>query len=163
MTESKILANTLNSARQLTHFYLQHAKDIDADKRFTIADFTTHNISWLIAHLTWSENFLILKGVGNHGIDKEWFNYFHIGSEHPGKEKFPPFDETLSAFNNVHLLSIELLNNLPDNVLDEKNNVGLEFNNGDTKRILINHCIRHEGLHCGQLAWLLRMHGKKVI
>ncbi|MCZ2356456.1 MAG: DinB family protein [Bacteroidia bacterium] len=160
--ESKTLANTLNNARQLTQFYLHHTKDVDVEKQFSIDNFTTNNIH-LVCHLAWAENFLILNGVGGKGIKKEWLQNFQIGSDYPDASKFPAYSESLETFDEIHKQSLELLNNLPDKELDNKNNVGLQFSIGDSKRIIINHCIRHEGVHCGHLGWLLRMHGKKII
>lgn len=162
-TESKILAGTLHNARQLTQFYLKHTQDVDVKQRFTLGDFTTNNIHWIVAHLAWAEDYLVLKGVGDLDSRVEWLRHFRIGSGYPDSSLFPAYEETLETFHDLHRQTITLLENLPDTALDEKNHVGLKFGSGDTKRSIINHSIRHEGMHCGHLGWLLRMHGKKVI
>ena len=162
-TAATTLAGALNSARQLTRFYLNQAKDLDVEQRFTVGEFTTNSIHWLIAHLGWAEDFLILKGVGNAGIEKPWFKHFELGSDYPAAADFPPYSEAIETFHEVHKSAMELLNDLPDSKLNEKNHIGVAFGAVDTKEAIINHCIRHESTHCGHLGWLLRMQGKKVI
>lgn len=161
--EPEVLASVLDNARQLTNFYLQNANDVDKERRFQINDFQTCNIYWILAHLTWAQDFLILRGVGNKGSGIGWLDDFGIGSEFPDKPKFAPYKEIVDNFNQIHQQSITLVKTIPVETLNEANNVGIKFSAGDSKRIIINHCIRHEGIHCGHLGWLLRMHGKKII
>ena len=163
MKEPEILAQVLDNTRYLTKMYLFREKDIDKEKRFQINNFTTCSIHWIIAHLAWAENYLILKSVGKTGSGKGWFEHFEIGTEYPDKLNFPPFEETLETFNDIHEQSIKLLQELNEEELDKPNHTRLKFGTDDSKRIIINHCIRHEGVHCGHLGWLLRMNGKKFI
>ncbi|RJP78381.1 MAG: DinB family protein [Candidatus Zixiibacteriota bacterium] len=160
---SQVLATVLDNTRALTLFYLHHAEDVDRARNFTVGGFKTNSIEWIVAHLAWAEDFLILRGVGNQGLDVPWFERFALGAEQADASAYPPFAEAVEILHRVHQRSLELLKTLPEAVLDHANHVGLEFGAGNSNRIVIQHCIRHEGAHAGHLGWLLRMHGKKVI
>jgi len=164
MTSEPItLANMLDFTRQMTLFYLKQAGNVDKAKTFTIGDYTTNSIQWIIAHLAWAETYLILRGVGNHDYHKSWFELFAMGKPSPAANKFPAYKEVFSTFNQVHKTAIAIIRDLPDAALDEINHIDLKLAAGQAKRIVIMHCIRHENAHTGQIGILLRMHGKKVI
>jgi hypothetical protein len=160
---SILLADTLNSTRQLTMYYLNQLKDVDVKKRFEINGFKTNSVHWIVSHLAWSEDFLILLAVGNKSTNMSWFEKFKIGSPYPDEKDFPTLEESLLAFGKIHEESIELLRTMPENAIHEPNHVGLKFANQDTKKVIIQHCIRHEGTHCGHLGWLVKMHGGKTV
>lgn len=163
MPETAVLADMLDSSRALTLYYLKHAEEFDKAKSFTVDGFNTNSILWIVCHLSWAEDFLILKGVGNKGLGVPWFEHFKLGSEYPEASIFPGFDEALTTLNTVHTETLDLLGNTDISTLDEPNHTGMKFGPSDSKRKIIHHAIRHEGMHCGQLAWLIRMHGKRVI
>jgi len=162
-SETKFLAELLESARQLTHFYLEKSTEVDKMQRFDIGKYRTNSICWVAAHLAWGEDNLILKGVANQGTGIEWLKLFKLGAEYPSEQDLPPYDEVIAALNSIHKSSLKALLKLPDAGLDEKNHIGLNFSAGNNKRAVIRHCIRHESFHCGQIGMLLRMLGKKVI
>lgn len=158
-TETQILSSMLDSARQLTRFYLRSAGTVDKSKTFTIDGYTTNSILWITAHLAWAEDYLILKCVGNKGLDIPWFELFALGKEPPAAEQLPSWDEVYSVFKEVHRKSLELLRSLPDSVLDEPNHGDLEIFAKRNKRTPAVHCCRHESSHAGQIGMILRMHG----
>lgn len=159
----QILADTVDNTRQLTRFYLRKSEGLDYSKRFEIEGFTTNNIHWIIAHLAWAESFLILKAVADQNIDVPWLKKFEIGTESPGYSDFPSLEETKEVFNDIHRKSLEIIKALPDEGLNRSNHTGLKFGNDDSKLGMIKHCIRHEAMHTGQISWLVRMMGKKII
>lgn len=161
--ESLQLAKTLHSARQLTKFYLGQSTGIDLQKRFKVGSFETNSIHWIAAHLAWAEDFLILQGTSNKGMNVKWFNTFKFGRTHPDKNSFPSFEETVNTLDEVHKKALNTINNLSAEDLTAPNHVGLKFGAGDSKETLIQHAIRHEGSHAGQLWWLLRMQGAEKI
>jgi hypothetical protein len=162
-SESQILASVLDNTRALTFFYLQQVEEVDKSQSFTVGDFQTNSIHWIIAHLAWAEDALILRGVGNAGMAVPWFEQFRLGAPQPQISTYPDFDETLDTLKQVHETTLGFLNSLPAEALDQPNSFGRKIMGQDSKRILIHHCIRHEGCHAGHLGWLVRMHGKKVI
>lgn len=162
LSEMKILAHMVESARELTRFYLKHAEEADKHKTHTINGYTTNSILWTVAHLAWSQEYLILKSVANKDLGIPWFELFVIGKEQPATELLPPWEEVLTAFNDVHKGTMELLRSLPDSVLDELNHGDLEISTRRKKRELIVHFCRHECAHAGQIGLMIRMQGKKI-
>lgn len=163
LSEPQILASVLDNTRALTLFYLHQVEEVDKSRCFTVGDFQTNSIHWIIAHLAWAEDALILRGVGHEGIAVPWFELFRLGAPCPPLNDYPPFCETLDVLKQVHQATLSFLNTLPAEALDQQNDFGRKIMGQDSKRILIHHCIRHEGCHAGHLGWLVRMHGKKVI
>jgi hypothetical protein len=92
-----------------------------------------------------------------------WFELFRLGAPQPPINTFPPFEETLRVLHQVHQATLSFLHTLPPEGLDQQNKFGRKIMGQDSNRILIHHCLRHEGCHAGHLGWLLRMHGNKVI
>jgi hypothetical protein len=162
-SEPQILAAMLDSTRQLTKFYLEELSDVDKLKSFSFGDFLTNNIQWIVAHITWAEDSLILRGIGNQGISVPWFELFRLGAPKPGLSEVPSYEDSLEKLDLVHQTSMTFLNSLSDATLDQPNHFGRKIMGEDSKRVLLRHCIRHEGVHCGQLSWLARMHGKQII
>lgn len=162
-TEGTILANVLDSTRQLTRFYLSKTADLDVSKRFEATGFTTNSIHWIVAHLAWAENFLILQAIGNTNSELPWFEKFGLGTAHPDRADMPPYEEALQSFNTIHQQCLEVIKPLNTAELDTPNHLGLKFGNNDSMRMIIQHAIRHEGTHAGHLGWLLRMHGKRIV
>lgn len=162
-SQGKLLASVLDDSRKLTLFYLKHAENLDKEKRFEIDGFRTCNIHWIIAHLSWAEDYLILRGLGNTNGCYDWLDRFGIGQDFPDNTSFPEFQYTLDCFNEVHKKSLCKLQEIADYTLDEPNSMGLRFGADNTKRKLVHHAIRHESVHCGHLGWLIRMLGSRVI
>ena len=75
----------------------------------------------------------------------------------------PSESQILTAFNEIHKKSLELLRSLPDSALEEENHGDLEISARRNKRTSIMHCCRHESFHSGQIGLLLKMQGVKVI
>lgn len=162
LSETKILADMVESARELTLFYLNHAEEADKCQTYTVNGYTTNSILWTVAHLAWSQEYLILKNVTGKGVEIPWFQLFVIGKKPPATELLPPWEEVLTAFSDVHRRSMELLHSLPDSILDEPNHGDLEISTRRKKRELIVHFCRHECAHAGQIGMMLRMQGKKI-
>ena len=136
LSETNILAGVLNSARQLSLFYLKQADGLDKTKTFTVDGFTTNSILWLVCHLVWAEDFLVLQGLGTNRMNIPWLEHFRLGAEYPDASVLPPYEEAFDVLHNVHTEVMSLLHTFPDEALNETNNVGLKFGAGDSKRIL---------------------------
>ncbi|MBL7923359.1 MAG: DinB family protein [Bacteroidia bacterium] len=163
MKEAELLAEMLDHTRQLTRFYLKHTADIDLQKRFEIGDFQTNSVHWIVAHLSWAEWALTLKALGSDVSPAPWFTLFKIGAPAPDPGQFPPYEEVRRVFDETHATALAHIRSLEDATLKEENELGMSFGGGKEKRMIIQHCIRHEGTHTGHLGWILRMSGKKVI
>lgn len=162
-TEGAILAAAMDSARQLTRYYLHKSKDLDVSMRFEVNGFTTNSIHWVVAHLAWAQDFLILQSINNAGNNLPWFEKVSIGQPYPALAHLPPYEEALQAFNTIHEQCLELIRPLTADALNTTNLLGIKFGSDASMRMMIHHCIRHEGTHTGHLGWLLRMHGGRAV
>ena len=101
-TETQTLVETLELTRDLTKYYLKSLKGKDIHKVFESEGIQLNNIIWLIAHITVSQNWLLLVCTGGEKVNIPWARQFGLGSEIPKKEDCPPFEEILDYFKEVH-------------------------------------------------------------
>lgn len=159
-TESEILAENLDFSRKLTKFYLSHLKGKDPYKVFKSENGVVFNSAhWVIAHLTVTENWLVLFSTHGQAERVPWGKLFGMGAPPPSKEVSPPFEEVLQLFKTVHQKSLEHIISLTEEDLDKPTKTGATFGGEDTCRSIIKHAIRHEGYHAGHLGWLCKLHG----
>ena len=162
-TETQTLVETLELSRELTKYYLKNLENQDIHKVFEIEGKQLNSIIWLIAHITVSENWLLLVCTGGEKVSIPWARQFGLGSEVPKAEDCPPFEEVLNYFNEVHEKSIAYISQLTDDDLNKPTANGIDFGGEDSIRAIIKHAIRHEGAHAGHLGWLCKLFGVKTI
>lgn len=162
-TETQTLVETLELGRDLTRFYLSKLKGQDVYKVFEVEGKKLNSILWLIAHITVSENWLLLVCTGGEHVKIPWARQFGLGSEVPKPEDCPPFEEVLDYFKKVHEKSIAYISTLSDEELGQPTTNGIDFGGEDSIRAIIKHCIRHEGVHAGHLSWLCKLFDVKTI
>lgn len=161
-TESQVLAEVMGNTRNLTRFYLSKLKGKDEFHQFEIDGKKLNSIYWLVAHLTWAENMLILGALGGPALNLGWTKHFGIGSTMPDKEELPPFKEVLDAFKQVHETTMTFLSTVPNEELDKENPFGMGFGGDNSKRMMVHHCIRHEAQHIGHLSTLCKLFGEET-
>ena len=76
-------------------------------------------------------------------------------------EECPPYEEVWETFKAVHEKSVAHIATLNEEQLNAPNPTKLAI--GTTIRDVITHAIRHEGGHSGQLAWLCKLYGVKMV
>lgn len=163
-TTAKTLAHTMNEARNLTRFYSGKLKGEDMHRQFEVGDYTTNTPFWILAHLTWAENMLLLQCMGHAGLDIPWLNDFKIGSVKKEKSaSMPDLKEVLTAMKQVHEAALDHLSRMTDAELEEDNALGMSFGENRSKRFMAMHAIRHEAIHTGQLSLLVKMYGKATV
>lgn len=163
-TSGKVLAQTMDEARNLTRFYSRKLKGEDMDRVFEVNGFTTNSPYWILAHLCWAENMLLLQCMGHKGLDIPWLNDFKIGSSKGEKPaNAPDLKEVLTALKDIHAAALEQLSSMTDEELDEDNVLGVSFGENRSKRFIAMHAIRHEGTHLGQLSLIAKMYGKQTV
>jgi hypothetical protein len=162
-TETQTLVETLEMSRGLTKFYLNKLEGQDLYKVFEIEGKKLNSILWLIAHLTVSENWLLLVCTGGDRVKIPWARQFGLGSEIPSKEEYPPVDEILKMFDTVHEASMNYIKTLSDEDLGEPTTNGMTLGGEDSVRSIIKHGIRHECTHAGHLGWLCKLFDVKTI
>jgi hypothetical protein len=157
--ETEVLCEVIDNTRELTLYYLTKLKGVDLYKSFSAGPQSFNSAFWILCHLVWSQDFLLLKATEGPDLGITWLNKFSIGSKLPAREECPALPAVLDALRLVHETAVKHLRSLDPAMLDEANAVDLKFGTDNSKRICIHHCIRHEGVHMGQLSWLAKMHG----
>ncbi len=154
----------MNETRNLTRFYSGKLKGEDMHRVFEVNGFTTNSAYWILAHLCWAENMLLLQCMGHKGLDIPWLNDFKIGSTKGEKPaNAPALKEVLSALKEIHSAALEQLSSMTDAELDEDNVLAVAFGENRSKRFMAMHAIRHEGTHMGQLSLVAKMYGKQTV
>lgn len=162
-TETQTLIETLNSTRDLTRYYLSNLKGQDVHKVFEVEGKKLNSILWLVAHMAVSENWLLLVCTRGEHVKIPWARQFGLGSEIPKPEDCPSFEEVLEYFKKVHDTAIAHISTFTDADLASPTTNGIDFGGEDSKRAIIRHCIRHEGVHAGHLSWLCKLFDVKTI
>jgi uncharacterized damage-inducible protein DinB len=164
-TEGIILAETMHDARRLAIFYYKQLENVDIYKRFPIGESGQffNSVHWVMAHLAVTENFLLLHTIGGEKIPISWARSFGLGSTGDSPNDSPSIEEILDVQRAVHKKSLEYVKSLSNEDMDQPTINGITFGTDDTRRSIIRHAIRHEGLHTGHLSWLCRLHGLKII
>ncbi|MCB9186942.1 MAG: DinB family protein [Flavobacteriales bacterium] len=163
-TSGKVLAETMDETRNLTRFYLSKLKGEDMHRQFDVNGFTTNSPFWIMAHLCWAENMLLLQCMGHKGVDIPWLKDYRIGSTKDSKPaNEPSLEEVLAAMKEIHAVAMENLSKMSDDELDVDNALGVAFGENRSKRFMAMHAIRHEGTHLGQLSLIAKMYGKQTV
>ncbi len=155
--ETEVLVEMLEMSRQLTHFYFKKLEGQDIYKVFEIEGKQLNSILWLIAHITVSENWLLLVCTGGEKVAIPWARQFGLGSTIPNKEDYPPAEEIMTYFNEVHQKSIKYISSLTDESLAKPTTNGVTLGGKDSIGSIIKHAIRHESAHAGHLGWLCKL------
>jgi uncharacterized damage-inducible protein DinB len=162
-SETQTLVEMLELSRDLTKFYLSKLKGKDEHKIFEIDGKQFNSISWLVAHITISENWLLLVCTGGKRVKIPWARQYGLGSIPPKKEDAPSFEEILKYFKEVHQTAINYVAQLTDKDLSKPTTNGITFGGEDSVRAIIKHAIRHECAHAGHLSWLCKLFDVKTI
>lgn len=159
----KTLAAAYEMARNLSNFYISKLEGIDVKSVYEVNGVKMNSAYWLVAHLAWTEHFLIIEGIGGDSMSIEWLNDFGFGAA-PDDIKFDPsYEEVLSTLKKIHLRAMEIINNLSDDELEQENNINANFGGKTNKEVVLMHAIRHEPMHIGQISWILKANGVKMI
>ncbi len=161
MNQATLLADTLDFTRNLNKWYLSLLKETDMKQRFEVNGIQLNSAIWIVAHLTWAENFLVLQSTGGEADTTEWLTHFQLGSSYR-IDMLPDTKEVIQTMKRIHEKSLFHIQSLTDAQLDEPTLTGVSFG-ADTKRRVIQHAIRHEGTHSGHLGWLCKLQGIKAI
>lgn len=158
-TKTQTLIQVYKMARDLSNYYLSNLEGLDIHKQYEINGVKINSAFWIIAHLVWTEHFLIIEAIGGESLGIEWLNDFGLGSK-PDKIKNPPtIEEVKKRGEKVHSKAMEILNKMTDEQMEADNNIEEEFGGSKSKFNVLMHVIRHEPMHIGQIAWILKANG----
>lgn len=161
-TKTQVLIQMYQMARNLSEYYISKLDGVDINKAYEINGIKMNSAFWLIAHLVWTEHFLIIEGIGGESLGIEWLNDYGFGSL-PDQIKNPPsYEEVKKRFEEVHTKAIEILEKMTDKQMESENNIEANFAGHNDKFHVLMHAIRHEPMHIGQLSWILKVNGIRL-
>ena len=149
-------------ARNLTNYYISKTDGIDIHKVYEVNGVKMNSAYWILAHLTWTEHFLIIEGIGGESLGIEWLDDFGFGSEPDKVENPPDIEEVRKRYEEVHNKAMEILNNMSDEQMEADNNIEANFGGSKDKFHVLMHAIRHEPMHVGQISWILKANGIRL-
>lgn len=156
------LIETIEFTQGLAYWYLGFLKEQEPLKVFEINGTKLNTLHWLVGHMAWAEQDLILYGT--HGKKSNIYFLEDFAISKSGSENTNvPFSDLIKAVKEVHKLSMEHLNTLNDNDLQKENAYKLSFGMPPTYKTIIMHHIRHLGVHVGHLGWLCKLYGVKTV
>lgn len=161
--EALLLSDTFQKTRDLTRWYLSLLKENDPYYRWEVNGIRLNSIIWLASHITWAENFLILKGTGGEHMALDWIDNYNIKSS--GELHHPEHNmkTVMAAMKNVHEKAMAHVVTLNDEAMEAENVLGFGFGGIKTNRILVQHAIRHEATHVGHLSWLCKINKVETV
>lgn len=163
-TEANALADTFESVRTLARWYISKMKDADMFHEFEVSGQRLNSAYWLVAHLAWAENFLLLQALGGKALDIPYLEQFKIGAKMPeDKTGLPSVKQILDDWKEIHAAAMAHVRSLSDETLSKDNPMGMGFGGDNTYRMMLHHAIRHESMHTGHLSWLCKLYGIKTI
>lgn len=156
-TTAQVLADQMNTTRELTRWYLSKLKETDPYHVFEINGKPLNNWYWQVAHLAWAEHFLIINGTGGQVLPQfEQLLNFSMGNAFNQSNAIWDVKELINLFKQVHEHSMAHLISLSDEQLAQDNKLGFSFSSDISQKATIMHAIRHEGTHTGHLGVLCK-------
>ena len=164
MSKAKIqtLIETIELTQNLAVYYISLMKEVDPKKVFSSEGKDLNSLYWLVGHLAWAENMLVLQGTQGKGAVIPWLDSFKLGEPHQIDENIS-FGELKAGAKELHKAALAHLNTLSDEDLLKPNTIGFGFGQEPTNQVVLMHFIRHLGMHIGHLSWLCKLHGVKSV
>lgn len=149
----------LDMTRNYTRTYFSRLKEVDLHHVFRIDGKALNTAYWLFAHVTSSENWLVLRGTGGDMVKLPWAKLFNVGAPPPAPADLPPIQEILAASKEVHARALDHVRRLSDDDLARPHQAVVRIPDAESAGGIIRHCIRHEAGHAGQLGLLCKLYG----
>lgn len=160
--EAQVLKKMIEFQHNLTIWYLSLLKETDVTKCFEFEDKKINNLYWVVAHLAHSEDFLLSVALGKAGHNYAWLKRYEIGGSQDISPKVS-YKELIEVSKEIHQKCMKNLDEMTDEELNKDNMLGLNFAGDFSKRAIIMHQIRHEGIHAGHLSLLCKLNNIKTV
>lgn len=160
--KTQTLIQTYQMARNLSNYYISKMDGINIHKIYEVNGVKMNSAYWILAHLVWTEHFLIIEGIGGESMGIEWLNDYGFGSVPDEIKNQPSIEEVRKRFEEVHSKAMEILDSMTDELMEAENNIEANFGGSKDKFHVLMHAIRHEPMHIGQLSWILKVNGIKL-
>lgn len=162
INEAQYLALIVARSREYARFYLSLLKGHDPHREFECEGKKLNTLFWIVAHMTTTQNGLLLYSTGGPFGKFSWAKHFTVGGKGLPKDQCPPYEEVWATFKAVHEKAMAHLPTLTQEQLDAPNRTGLPLI-GTTVRDAIIHAARHEALHTGHLTTLCKLYGVATV
>jgi len=160
--KTQTLVKAYQMARNLSNYYISKMESLDIHKVYEVNGVKMNSAYWILAHLVWTEHFLIIEGIGGESLGIEWLNDYGFGSVPDEIKNQPSIEEVRKSFEEVHTKAMDILNSMTDELMEAENNIEANFGGSKDKFHVLMHAIRHEPMHIGQLSWILKVNGIKL-
>ena len=155
--ETEHIANLIDFTRRYSHWYISKISPKQARIRLEVDGHRLHSPFWIVAHLSWTQQ-AIVRLAGGPEVQPVWLNYFRIHSSFEEKMHAEiDYETIIDLFNKTHQSTLEFVRNLDDAILDEVVDDASWQDFFKNKRIALQHLIRHEAYHTGQLGWFCKI------
>ncbi len=165
MNAGENLALAVDGSREWT---LKLIADVSGDEWTFQPQEGVQHILWLCGHLACAEALLVLVRVGGgDNPDPEFSKHFPVGGPvaSAGEYDYPLPAAVRERMAATHDVVLEAIRGMNEQQLNEPcyGKHGKPHPHYTTKRGAIDHCVRHEGFHAGQIAMLRRLMGKPFL
>ena|SRR5258707_1369043 len=161
-TEAQILGDAYESMKNLSKMYISQFENLDLYMQYELSGTKVNNAHWIMAHLVWTEHFLIIEGIGDQKMEIPWLEEYAYGTNPEEAKTKMTFAELMKYMTDVHRKAMEIINAVSDDEIEKPNYIEAKFGGVNNKRNVIKHAIRHEPMHIGQLSWILKVNGVKM-
>ena len=125
--EALILSDMFQKTRDLTRWYLSLLKESDPFKRWEVNGTRLNSVLWLASHITWAENFLLLKGTGGEPVVLDWLENYNIKSSGDLHHAEHNMKTVMAAMKEVHEKAMAHVLTLSDEEMEAENFIGFGF------------------------------------
>lgn len=161
--DANLLADAFEATHAMTRYYTSFLKAADPFKVWEVNGQKLNSLAWLIGHLCWAEDTLILKATGGERFECSWLKHYVIGSDGTIHDPNISFKELLDTRKALHEKAMSHIRTLTNEDLEKENIFGWEFVGSKTVRGIIQHATRHEAMHTGHISWLAKINGIKAV
>lgn len=159
-----IIIEMLDSTRALTMYYANMLVNSDTEKVFVCEDKKLNSAKWIIAHLCWTDNFLLLQThTRDVSVHEPWFDSFGLGTKPEDATYTMTYEMYLELLQKNRAICKEQLKMLSNEQLMEDNLLQMSMGGNKSIKTILYHAIRHEGIHAGHLGWLCKLNGFKTV
>src|SRR5437867_2889827 len=95
-------------------FYISKLEGLDINKELKINGTRFNSPHWILAHLVWTEHFLIIKGLANKTLNIPWLEEYKIGTNPDEAKTKMTFEELMKHREDVHKEAMDIISNLTD-------------------------------------------------
>ncbi len=148
-------AEQIQGVRDLSMTYLKLLENADWYVPFEVNGVQLNSISWIVAHLSASQNFLQNYCIGKQMLKIPWARQFGMGSTPSSREETPSQEELMETLDRVLQNTVKNVSEIDPTTYGLPNPAGFKaplFGKELTIEDMIFHGIWHESHHSGQLA-----------